>query len=59
LIRIDIPATLTDRERELYQELAKLSHFNPREHVAAQAAPHATTHANTSHQEKSHGTTTS
>ena len=62
LIRIDIPATLTDRERELYQELAKLSHFNPREHVAAQAASHATTHAtthaNTSRQEKSHGTTT-
>ena len=52
LIRIDIPATLTDRERELYQEMAKLSHFNPRVHTAA--------HANTSsHQESSHGTTTS
>ena len=52
LIRIDIPATLTDRERELYLELAKLSHFNPRAHTAA--------HANTSsHQESSHGTTTS
>ena len=55
LIHIDIPATLTDRERELYQELAKLSHFNPREQVTA----HAATHANTSQQEKSHGTTTS
>jgi curved DNA-binding protein len=30
LVRIDIPTTLTDRERELYQELAKLSSFNPR-----------------------------
>lgn len=37
LIRIDIPATLTDRERALYQELAKLSHFNPRTHAAARA----------------------
>lgn len=30
LVRIDIPASLTDRERELYQELASLSNFNPR-----------------------------
>jgi curved DNA-binding protein len=30
LVRIDIPATLTDRERALYQELASLSNFNPR-----------------------------
>lgn len=62
LIRIDIPSTLTERERELYkelQELGKLSHFNPREHVAPHATSHATPHANTSHQEKSHGTRTS
>jgi curved DNA-binding protein len=30
LVRIDIPGNLTDRERELYQELANLSSFNPR-----------------------------
>jgi curved DNA-binding protein len=30
LVRIDIPATLTDRERELYKELASQSNFNPR-----------------------------
>ena len=50
LIRIDIPATLSERERELYQELAKLSTFNPRAHVA--------TNAHTPKQEKAHGNTT-
>ena len=30
VVRIDVPATLTDRERELFGELAKTSHFNPR-----------------------------
>ena len=30
LVRIDIPGNLTDRERELYKELANLSNFNPR-----------------------------
>jgi curved DNA-binding protein len=30
LVRIDIPATLTDRERELYKEMASQSNFNPR-----------------------------
>lgn len=30
-VRIDVPAHLTERERELFGELAKTSHFNPRE----------------------------
>jgi curved DNA-binding protein len=47
LVHIDIPATLTDRERELYQELANLSTFNPRKN------------SSTPHKESSHGTTTS
>jgi len=47
LVHIDIPATLTDRERELYQELANLSTFDPRK---SSTKPH---------KENSHGTTTS
>jgi curved DNA-binding protein len=47
LVHIDIPATLTDRERELYQELANLSTFNPRKN------------SNAPHKESQHGTTTS
>ena len=46
LANIDIPATLTDRERELYQELANLSTFNPRK---SSSAPN---------KENSHGTKT-
>jgi len=30
IVHIDVPATLTQRERELYQEMAKVSRFNPR-----------------------------
>ena len=30
MVRIDIAATLSARERELYQELARISNFNPR-----------------------------
>ena len=30
-VRIDVPATLSERERELYRELASVSHFKPRE----------------------------
>ena len=30
IVHIDVPATLTERERVLYQELAKVSGFNPR-----------------------------
>ena len=30
-IRIDVPTTLTDRERELFEELARTSRFQPRE----------------------------
>jgi curved DNA-binding protein len=29
-VRIDVPTTLTDRERELFQQLAATSHFSPR-----------------------------
>ena len=46
LANIDIPATLTDRERELYQELANLSTFNPRKS------------SGTPNKENSHGTKT-
>ena len=37
-VRIDIPSTLTERERELYQELAKVSPFNPRKGSAKEAS---------------------
>ena len=47
LVHIDIPATLTDRERELYQELANLSTFDPRKNSTKQ------------HKENPHGTSTS
>lgn len=30
IVRIDVPTTLSERERELFQELAKVSSFNPR-----------------------------
>lgn len=30
IVRIDVPATLSERERELFQELAKVSNFKPR-----------------------------
>jgi curved DNA-binding protein len=30
IVHIDVPATLSDRERELYQELGRVSTFNPR-----------------------------
>lgn len=30
IVHIDVPTTLTARERELFQELAKISSFNPR-----------------------------
>jgi curved DNA-binding protein len=30
MVRIDVPSTLSPRERELFQELAKVSSFNPR-----------------------------
>ena len=54
LARIDIPATLTDRERELYQELADLSHFNPRH----DSSHHPRKNSSTPHKESSHGATT-
>lgn len=30
IVHIDVPATLTEPERALYQQLARISHFNPR-----------------------------
>jgi curved DNA-binding protein len=30
IVHIDVPATLSERERELYVELARISNFNPR-----------------------------
>jgi curved DNA-binding protein len=30
LVRLDVPATLTDRERELFKELSSVSAFQPR-----------------------------
>lgn len=30
IVHIDVPTTLTERERELYLELARISNFNPR-----------------------------
>ncbi len=32
-VKIEIPPNLTDREKELYSELAKVRKFNPREHI--------------------------
>jgi curved DNA-binding protein len=55
LVRIDIPAALTDRERELYQELANLSPFNPLDSSSHNPRKDSTT----LHKENSHGTTTS
>jgi len=43
IVHIDVPATLSERERELFKELATASHFNPRAR---------------SDKEKSHGTAT-
>ncbi|MBC7597478.1 MAG: J domain-containing protein [Polaromonas sp.] len=40
-IRIDVPTTLTDRERELFEELARTSRFHPR------ASPKESEHAST------------
>ena len=50
LVRIDLPATLTDRERELYQELADLSHFKP--------LKTSTPNPNPAHKENQYGATT-
>ncbi len=47
LVHIDIPGALTDRERELYQELANLSTFDPRKNSTKQ------------HKENPHGASTS
>jgi curved DNA-binding protein len=37
-VHIDVPATLDERERELFKELAEASRFNPRAVVAKESA---------------------
>jgi hypothetical protein len=37
-VYIDVPATLTERERDLFKELAGASRFNPRAVVAKENA---------------------
>ncbi len=32
-VRIELPSNLTEKEKELYKELAKMRKFNPREHL--------------------------
>lgn len=41
LVRIDVPSTLTDEERQLFNDLAKVSRFNPRM-AAPKEAQHET-----------------
>jgi curved DNA-binding protein len=41
LAHVDVPATLTARERELFEELARTSDFDARRAVAHTEAPHA------------------
>lgn len=41
LAHVDVPATLTARERELFEELARTSDFDARRAVAHREAPHA------------------
>jgi curved DNA-binding protein len=38
VVRIDVPATLSERERELFNELAKASRFDPRAVAAKESA---------------------
>jgi curved DNA-binding protein len=38
IVHIDVPGTLSSRERELYQELAKVSGFKPRANMAKENA---------------------
>ncbi len=39
VVQIVVPAQASAREKELYAELAKASHFNPRSHFDAQETP--------------------
>ena len=39
LVRIDVPTSLTPRERELFEELSRTSRFNPRTTVGKETAP--------------------
>jgi len=39
IVHIDVPTTLTERERELYQELARVSTFNPRATAPKEKTP--------------------
>lgn len=38
LVRVEVPASLTDRERELFEELARVSRFDPRAVFGKEAA---------------------
>lgn len=44
IVRIDVPSSLTARERELFEELARVSRFNPRATVGKESA-HESRHA--------------
>jgi curved DNA-binding protein len=37
VVHIDVPKTVSPRERELYEELGKVSNFNPRRHFVSGA----------------------
>jgi curved DNA-binding protein len=38
VVQIEVPKTVSARERELYEQLAEVSNFNPRKHFTAGAA---------------------
>ncbi len=42
VVHVDVPASLTERERDLFSELGRISHFRPRS-VLAKEDPHETT----------------
>jgi len=39
IVHIDVPTMLSDRERELYAELSRISHFDPRQTPPKGVAP--------------------
>lgn len=40
IAHVDVPASLDERERELFEELARVSHFRPRSAVSSKEAQH-------------------
>lgn len=44
IVHIDVPATLSTRERELFQELAKVSNFKPRAATPRESSHDTSTH---------------